>query len=274
MEKVGGSHLPPVSISSYDMESAQVTDIVNRCAEPIENLDERIKETLRDHGIHDTSALRRLIRSFATMPPEHTSAVFPVDCVPESAQLKWKSDRGTLTQAINDNLKTVYVRIVGIVSSCRLYSDIDKGQDQPKDAIVSVNLKPFKTSMMRSAEELLERYSQTAQSTTSDGTIRATCSTKSFKYVFDARKGYDKTTKTDAKRISNKEIVEGDVVLVEAGVSCRRSSASKFVLADIILLADAEDKLKKPSITTRNVKISKSKVVVTTSKVIAVQKKA
>jgi len=55
-----------------------------------------------------------------------------------------------------------------------------------------------------------------------------------FQDVFDARKGYTRTTRTDAKRISNKDIAVGDVVLVEAVLSRTPSpvASSKASLED------------------------------------------
>ena len=83
-----------------------------------------------------------------------------------------------------------------------------------------------------------------------------------FTNVFDIRTVFDGTRKSDANRISNKEIAKGDVVLVEAllsrkplgaslflagesgAMSEQESDNAMFTLLDILLLGDGGNKAK------------------------------
>jgi len=135
--------------------------------------------------------------------------------------IKW----GTAQDKLTEDNKPIYIWIVGTVASCHLHED----QGNPKD--VSVDVKPFFSSSVGSAKELLKSYGQPAQSLGCNQrdviTVARSMASRSdpsmarpFTSVFDAREGYDNTIKSDhAKRIPSKEIMEDDVVLVEAFLS-------------------------------------------------------
>jgi len=233
-------------------------------ATAIEPSIETIEAMLLDHGVEVTYGLDARIQWFATESPEvPEGCFFPVDRVP-SKGAKWGSAQDMPVLTIAN--KPVFIWIVGIVSSNRLHSDND--QEDPR--IVSVSVKPFAKSTVGRAEELLKRHSQLAQSSSSnqqgsEDTITAArwmangsdpSTAMPFTNVFDVRKEYNRATKTDAKRISTKEIAKGDVVLVEALLSRKPLGSSQslsgeseaasehesdnamFTLLDILLLAD------------------------------------
>jgi len=216
-------------------------------------LAESIKAELRKNKIKDPNKrLRQQILSFAIESPEIPKArFFPVGLVPDHVQ--WHSEQDTPMWGN----KPIYIWIVGIVSSFHFLKDRGYAMEDS----VNINVKPFVT-FVESAEDLLKRYGQPAvQSLTSNGSIAVERSIangsdpskpKEFLNVFDAREGYVDTIKSDpTKKITNENVAEGDVVLVEALLSRRPSLAVQpqpsasvvmFKLVDIILLADGEHK--------------------------------
>jgi len=230
MRTYDGNPSLPISINSKYMEMAGYSAPYRNQEEVDISLDMAIETGLREHGIQETPELRRRIRGFATEKSETRGAYFvPVDeFVPRRA--KWCSSKGEHSNNLTIDNKPVYFWIVGIVSSCHLHDGDDTGN--PED--VSIYVKPFAETdeYLSGVLELPHRYGPPDQPLVSlvsdlDNAIKVVRSMLNssdfskatpspFKNVFDGRTGYDNTTKTNAKRMSNKDITVGDVVLVEA----------------------------------------------------------
>jgi len=258
---------PAFAISSDQLSTtksvastSRINKVKTAAVEGTEVTEETIRGMLEKYGIEAKPSLSGRVFKFAQYE-NRAHNFFAVDRVPANA--KWGTDKHVNELTLKD--KPIYVWIVGVVATCRLYDH----EKQAHPANVSIEIDPVSSTVLAKAKHFLGRVCNTPSASNNRrekrDVISATKSmmdnsldtptVKLFTNIFDGRADFNSETKAEKNKISNKKIASGDLVLVEAIVTRRRMWTSQpqlplsgnqkqepyqasFTLVDVILLAD------------------------------------